>query len=229
MSFSAFCLLLSVGQGSVRQITRLVIQERDKERVNVYLDGEFAFGLALNEAIHLKVGQLLSDADIEALQAEDAYHKAYHRVLDLLSRRPYSTGEVQRYLAQKKVAPAHSERIITRLTEVGLLDDLAFARFWIENRDAFQPRSAMAIRYELRQKGVEGEIIDEALDEGDFDEEEAAYRAGLKSLSRLRKFEDEREFVQKLAGVLGRRGFRWEVIRRVAERLWEIKDEDTLP
>jgi regulatory protein len=229
MVVSAFCIPPPVEQGLVRQITRLVIQERDKERVNVHLDGEFAFGLALNEAIHLKVGQLLSDADIEALQQEDAYHKAYHRVLDLLSRRPYSTGEVQRYLEQKKVAPTHSEQVITRLTEVGLLDDLAFARFWIENRDAFQPRSAMAIRYELRQKGLDAETIDQALDEGDFDEEEAAYRAGLKALSRLRKFEDKREFIQKLAGVLGRRGFRWEVIRRAGERLWEIKDDNTLP
>lgn len=213
----------------MRQITRLVIQERDKERVNVHLDGEFAFGLALNEAIHLKVGQLLSDADIEALQAEDAYHKAYHRVLDLLSRRPYSTGEVQRYLQQKQVAPHHSERVIERLTDVGLLDDLAFARFWIENRETFQPRSAIAIRYELRQKGVDAETIDQALDEGDFDEEETAYRAGVKVLSRLRKYEDKREFTQKLAGVLGRRGFQWEVIRRVAERLWEIKDDESLP
>lgn len=213
----------------MRQITRLVIQERDKERVNVHLDGEFAFGLALNEAIHLKVGQLLSDADIEALQAEDAYHKAYYRVLDLLSRRPYSTGEVQRYLHQKQVAPLHSERVIERLTEVGLLDDLAFARFWIENRETFQPRSAIAIRYELRQKGVDGVTIDQALDEGDFDEDETAYRAGVKVLSRLRKYEDKREFTQKLAGVLGRRGFQWEVIRRVAERLWEIKDDDSLP
>jgi regulatory protein len=213
----------------VRQITRLVIQERDKERVNVHLDGEFAFGLALNEAIHLKVGQLLSNADIEALQAEDAYHKAYHRVLDLLSRRPYSTGEVQRYLQQKQVAPHHSERVIERLTDVGLLDDLAFARFWIENRETFQPRSAIAIRYELRQKGVDAETIDQALDEGDFDEDETAYRAGVKVLSRLRKYEDKREFTQKLAGVLGRRGFQWEVIRRVAERLWEIKDNDSLP
>lgn len=213
----------------MRQITRLVIQERDKERVNVHLDGEFAFGLALNEAIHLKVGQLLSDADIEALQTEDAYHKAYHRVLDLLSRRPYSTGEVQRYLQQKQIAPHHSERVIERLTDVGLLDDLAFARFWIENRETFQPRSAIAIRYELRQKGVDAETIDRALDEGDFDEDETAYRAGVKVLSRLRKYEDKREFTQKLAGVLGRRGFQWEVIRRVAERLWEIKDDDSLP
>ncbi len=213
----------------MRQITRLVIQERDKERVNVHLDGEFAFGLALNEAIHLKVGQLLSDADIEALQSEDAYHKAYQRVLDLLSRRPYSTGEVQRYLHQKKVAPHHTERVITRLTEVGLLDDLAFARFWIENRETFQPRSAIAIRYELRQKGVDAVTIDQALDEGDFDEDETAYRAGVKVLSRLRKYEDKREFTQKLAGVLGRRGFQWEVIRRVAERLWEIKDDESLP
>lgn len=210
----------------MRQITRLVVQAKDKERVNVYLDGEFAFGLTLNEALNLKMGQSLSDEDIAALQDEDAYLKAYYRVIGLLSRRPYSTGEVKHYLKQKEVAELHAERVIERLVETGLLDDVAFARYWLENREAFRPRSAHAIRYELRQKGVEADAIEQALVEGEFDEEESAYNAGLKILPRIRQMEDRHEFTQKLASVLGRRGFRWDIIRRAADRLWEVKDED---
>ena len=212
-----------------RYVTRLAIQQNDKERVNVYLDGSFAFGLALEEALQLKVGQALSEEDIAALQNVDAYHKAYHQSLDLLSRRPYSTAEVRQNLTKKGVLSVHIDRILSRLTDSGLLDDATFARFWIENRDAFRPRGVQALRFELRQKGVEATIIDQVLEDLDFDEDETAYRAGEKLLPRIRSIEDPWQFQQKVAAALSRRGFRWEVIRRVSDRLWAIKDQDDLP
>ena len=63
----------------MQKVTRLVVQKRNKGRVNVYLDGEFAFGLALVEANRLKIGQDLSEDEVAALHEEDAYHKALHR------------------------------------------------------------------------------------------------------------------------------------------------------
>ncbi len=208
----------------MKTVTRLVVQKRDKERVNVYLDGEFAFGLALAEALTLRIGQTLTEEQIAALQHEDGYHKARARALDQLSRRPRSRREMERFLAKHEVAPAQIERVLDRLSEVGLLDDAAFARFWIETRDTFRPRSAMAIRHELRTKGLDETIIDQALAEIGLDEVEGAYRVALKLLPRLRAIPTQRDFQQKLAGHLGRRGFSWEVIRQVAERLWEERD-----
>jgi regulatory protein len=123
----------------VKKVTRLVIQQNNKERVNVYLDGDFAFGLTLDEAIRLKVGQLLSEEEVTALQAEDLYHKAYQRALDYLARRPRSQKEIERYLSKKEVSESNIERVCERLTELGFLDDLAFASYWIENREAFRP------------------------------------------------------------------------------------------
>lgn len=208
------------------QITRLTIQQRDKERVNVYLDGEFAFGLVLEAAIRLKVGQQLTEEDIAALRDEDAYHKAHQRTLDFISRRPRSSQEVMRYLTKHEVAAPHIERLVARLTEVGLLNDLAFARYWIENRDTFRPKGAQAIRYELRQKGVNATIIDEALADSEQDETESAYRVAVKLLPRLRAIPDRYLFQRKLAAHLGRRGFGWDAIREVSERLWAARDED---
>lgn len=201
------------------------MQQRNRERVNVYLDGEFAFGLALEEALRLKVGQVLDDEQIEALRHIDLYHKAHARALDYISRRPRSQVELQRYLKEKEVPEPHIERLLARLSEVGLLDDLAFARFWIENREAFRPRGARAIRHELRQKGVDETIIDQALAQSDLDELESAYRVALKKLPRLRAISDPWEFQQKIAGFLGRRGFGWEVIRQVSDRLWQERDD----
>ncbi len=212
----------------MQTITRLVLQKRDKERVNVYLDGEFAFGLALPEAIHLKVGQQLDATEIDALEEKDGYHRAHARALDLLSRRPRSRVELERHLTRKEVPADVVERVTDRLVEAALLDDLAFAQYWIENRETFRPRGANAIRHELRQKGVDAKIIDEALVLVGLDELDGAYRVAVKQLSKLRAIEDRWQFQQKLAAYLGRRGFGWDVIRQVSEQLWQTRhDTDT--
>jgi regulatory protein len=212
----------------VKQVTRLVIQQRNKERVNVYLDDEFAFGLALMEAVHLKVGQTLTDEQIADLKDEDQYHKAYSRSLDYLSRRPRSRQEIERYLKGKEVPEPTIERVLARLTKAQLLDDLAFAHYWIENRDSFRPRGVRALRYELRQKGLDETIINEALNSSELDEIDSAYRVGAKQLYRLQSIEDRREFQQRLATYLARRGFNWETIREVSEQLWNDRNEPDL-
>ncbi|MGB0387462.1 MAG: regulatory protein RecX [Ardenticatenaceae bacterium] len=209
----------------MKKITRLVYQKRDKGRVNVYLDDEFAFGLALVEAVHLKVGQMLSEDEIAVLQDKDAYQRAYQRSLDYLTRRPRSCGEIEQYLLKKNVSSANIERIVERLTELNLLDDLAFANYWIENRENFRPRGKYALRHELRQKGVSETIIEQALAQVEMDEVESAYRVALKKWPRLRAVESQWQLQQKLAGYLGRRGFDWNVIREVSARLWEARDE----
>ena len=212
----------------MKKVTRLVIQQRNKERVNVYLDDEFAFGLALMEAVQLKVGQTLTDEQIADLKDEDQYHKAYSRSLDYLSRRPRSRQEIERYLKGKEVPEPTIERVLARLTKAQFLDDLAFAHYWIENRDAFRPRGVRALRYELRQKGLDETIINEALNSSELDEIDSAYRVGAKQLYRLQSIEDRREFQQRLATYLARRGFNWETIREVSEQLWNDRNEPDL-
>jgi regulatory protein len=124
------------------------------------------------------------------------------------------------------VQPEHIERIAGRLAQVGLLDDLAFARFWIENRESFRPRGATAIRYELRAKGVNETIIAHALASAGLDEVASAYRVAQKILPRLGAIEERWEFQQKLAAYLGRRGFGWDTIREVSEQVWQERSGD---
>jgi regulatory protein len=212
----------------VRTITRLVMQKNDKERVNIYLDGVFAFGLALTEAMHLKVGQVLSEEEITALQQEDEFLKAYQRALDYLARRPRSQREIERYLHKKEVSEEYIERVCHRLIELGFLDDLSFALYWIENREAFRPRGAQALRYELRQKGVDETIIAQALASSNLDEVDSAYQVALTYLPRLQKIQDPRQVQQKMAAYLSRRGYNWDTIRRVSDRLKQEARDDLL-
>jgi regulatory protein len=197
-------------------ITALVIQKRNKKRVNVYLDGDFAFGLALTEAAALHKGQHLSDAEIEALHTRDQAEHAHERALNFLSHRPRSAEEVRSNLRKHGTPDGAIEATIARLTRVGLVDDEAFARYWIENRQRFKPRGLRALRYELRQKGVADQIINAALE--DIDAETMAYNAAMRYQRRL-EHADYDTFRRKMSNHLARRGFAYAVIQDVVQRL----------
>jgi len=199
-----------------KQITALEAQKRDPERVNVHLDGQFAFGLAAIEATRLRVGQVLSDEDIVRLQRRDAEERAVGRALDLLSYRPRSQAEVGRRLKRKGCEEETVGQALDRLSQVGLLDDLAFARYWVENRSQFNPRGVAVLRRELVQKGVDERFIEQALAE--YDEEAAAARAAEGLVRRLSGL-DPATFRRRLHDHLARRGFPYAVIDSLIQQL----------
>jgi len=199
-------------------ITALTIQQKNKDRVNVYLDGRFAFGLAAIEAARLRRGQTLSDDEIAALQNRDEAQKAHESALRYLDYRPRSVDEIRRHLKGKDIAPEVTDEVVERLTSVGLLDDRAFARYWLENRSDFSPRGERALRLELRQKGVPGDIIAEVLSEG-HNEDEAAYRAAMAQVRKVRTT-DPVEFRRKMEAHLARRGFSYDIAREAVARAW---------
>jgi len=182
------------------------------------LDDRYAFSLAAIEAARLRRGQVLSDEEIEHLKERDSFEKAHDRALRFLSYRPRTEAEVRHYLQDKGISPAIEDEVIERLMRADLLDDLAFARFWVENREAFRPRSIRMLRHELRHKGLSEESIAQAL--ADLDEEESAYRAVLQRGRRLTRL-DEVSFRKKLTAYLLRRGFPYEVATSAVERAWQ--------
>ncbi len=198
------------------KVTALEVQKRNKERVNVYIDGEFAFGLNMMDAAALRKGQELSEADVARLQHADAIIKAVDAAANFLSYRPRSSAEVRQSLEKKQFQPGVVEAAMQRMTDLGYLDDSAFARYWVENRSTFKPRGPLALRTELRQKGVPDAIIREVVE--DVDAEELAYRAAQKKLSRYRGGTLQ-DFKRKLGGHLQRRGFGYDVVNPVLNRL----------
>ncbi len=200
------------------RITALEPQAKHARRFNLYVDNRFVLGLSEIVAARLRVGQEVSDADLAALEQEDAFEAAREKALRFLEPRPRSTIEVKQHLLKKKIAADVAERVVARLTEAGLLDDAAFARYWVENREEFKPRAARALRFELKRKGLSNAEIAEAV--GDLDESESAYRAARARADRWRALE-RRAFMDKLGAFLIRRGFAYEVAKATAQRLWE--------
>jgi regulatory protein len=199
-------------------ITALTIQKRHRERVNLFLDGAYAFSLSLDVALGLKRGQCLSQAEIAALQRADEIQRAYQHALRLLGYRPRTQMEIKRRLHQKGFTPAAVDVALQRLNDKRYVDDDAFARFWLDQRQRYRPRGARAIGYELRQKGVDSEIIKQVLN--DVDEAASARAAIERKMNRWQGL-DEATFRQKAMAFLSRRGFPYDVVRNTCQQAWE--------
>lgn len=203
-----------------REITAIKAQKRNRQRVSIYLDGKFAFGLSRFVAGWLEPGRKLSQAEIETLLIKDTYEVAFQKALQFIHYRPRSVEETRRRLNEKGFSSEVIEATIQKLLEKKWLDDLDFSRQWIENRNDFRPRSERLLAYELRQKGVADDKIKQALEKYAGDENELAYQAGIKKAKQCRD-ESKFDFQKKVGGFLGRRGFHYGIVKPTVERLWE--------
>lgn len=154
---------------------------------------------------------------------ESTFQKALDVVFRFLGPRPRSVWEVRQRLRRRKMEPEAIEEIISWLVKHGLVDDEAFAAFWVENRESFRPRSKRLLEQELRLRGVSPETIKPHVEE--LDEEASALRAARrKALSLARA--DWPTFATKVGGFLTRRGFSYGVAASVTRRLWQERDSD---
>jgi regulatory protein len=214
-------------------ITALHPQEHDQQRVNVFIDDAFALGVSLDTLVReeLYVGRQIDAAQWTRLDAAERADKAYRAALRLIQARPRSTAELRDRLQRKQFAPEVVEQTLERLRRIDLLDDNAFARFWIENRNACRPRGKQALRSELHRKGIDRAVIDTVLDDADLvgDEQERALTLAQGVLPRYAGIADYATFQRRLGGYLQRRGFRYDIIKPVLEQLWAAHADDHAP
>ncbi|MDD4984532.1 MAG: RecX family transcriptional regulator [Dehalococcoidales bacterium] len=207
------------------RVTALRLGRGRGKRVNIYLDGAFAFSLGVEVVAQegLKVGQELTRSQLEELGVVDGSQRCLEAAVHYLSYRPRSEFELRERLVRRGFDSDSIEAAMARLKEQGLVDDVDFARFWRDNRQSFSPRSRWLTGLELRRKGVAEEVIDRVV--GDVDDEASAYRAALSRAHRLTA-SDYQSFRHCLAEYLRRRGFGYRVINNTVEQLWqEIRDQ----
>ena len=185
----------------------------------MYLDGEFAFGLSRIVAAWLYIGQVLDDEKIVALQDEDTREKAYQRALQILNYRSRSEKEIVDKLKDAGYSEKVVDYVTRRLKDLNLLGDLKFARTWTENRASLRPRSRRMLRMELKQKGVDEQTIEQALEDAP-DDTELAESLAEKYQNRLRDTEWP-DFQKKLGSYLMRKGFDYPTTKDVVRAQWE--------
>ncbi len=209
-------------------ITKITAQVRDPKRSNVFLDGEFAFGISTDRVLErgLVPKDELTEERVAELIALDTTDRAIASGMDLLSYRPRSIKEIRDRLAQKGYAEPAVEAAVERLIGWGYLNDGDFARRWVENRVEHRPRGTRLLAQELRHKGIDRDLIGETLEEADIDELAAALQAGERKAQSYAKLEPAIA-KRRLSGFLARRGFNGGVVRQATEQLLgEQLDDD---
>ena len=202
------------------KITDLRTGKRRDERLNIFLDGRFAFSLGAEVVAkeNLRVGQELSRSQIEALAGNDEVQCCLEAAYRYLGYRPRSEFEIRERMQRRGFAAETIDEAITRLREQALLDDGAFAQFWKENRESFRPRSRWLTGLELKRMGVVNSVIEQAV--SGIDDGENAYQAALQKTRHCAPA-DYQSFRRRLGDYLRRRGFNYEVISHTVERIWQ--------
>ncbi len=201
-------------------VTAIKAQKGQKRRVNVYLDGGFAFSLSLPIAskTRLHLGQTLSSPDIDNLKSADLFQRATDRAIRFLSPRPRSDAEIKARLRRDGFNADTVEQVLGKLKEQGLVNDAAFAQFWRENRESFRPRSRRLLQLELKHKGIDAETAAETISA--VDDELNAYRAAQKKAHALSGL-DYPGFHKRLGAFLKRRGFSFELVDHTVNQVWQ--------
>lgn len=140
-------------------------------------------------------------------------------VLRYLGVRSRSEKEIRDYLVKKQASLEMIEAIIKKLYEYKLLNDETFARSWIRARARSRPRGKRLLAMELKQKGIEKELIDKVLSEEDEEVPDELTQAKQLIARRILKFSDlpRQEIYNKIGSFLARRGFGWDIIKKAID------------
>jgi regulatory protein len=208
------------------KITDISLQVKNKDRVNISVDGKYRFSLDVFQVTELgiKVGKEYTEDELDELETESQFGKLYGRTLEYTLMRPHSAKEVRDYLWRKTrttkvrvpdtneyrekpgVSQAIADRVYERLALKGYVDDTKFARYWVENRQQRKGISSRKLVAELRTKGVDQQVISEAMQNSPREEKS---EIGKILEKKRHKYDDD----QKLIAYLMRQGFSYDVIR----------------
>jgi len=189
-------------------------QQKNKDRVNIYLDDKFGFGIDLENFVklNLRVEQELTDEEIEKIVNKAEFQKTLDKLLRFAYLRPRSEKEIRNWLYRKKVPDMMHSDLFSKLKYFELLDDAKFAKLWVENRNEFHPKSKRILKQELQIKGISRDVIDDVLGEIEIDESKIAL-----DMLKKKKYSDEK----KMLGYLIRNGFSFEIAKKA------VKDYNT--
>ena len=193
--------------------------QRNKRRVNIYLDNKFGFGLDLENFVKLglKVEQELSEEKVAEIVKKGEFQKTLDKLLKFATLRPRSEKEIKDWFKRKKVHESLHKELFNRLKRLELLDDAQFALWWVGQRNQFKPRGKRALESELRMKGIKKEVIAAVLSEFKIDEVKIAKTLLAKKAYKWQHL-PSRDGRQKMAQFLARKGFNWEIIEKVLKK-----------
>ena len=156
----------------------------------------------------------------------DAEEVARKILLDALTGQARSRSDLAARLAKKGTPPDVAAQLLDRFEEVGLVDDEAFARAWVQSRQRGKGLAWRALAQELRRKGVDDQVAKEALEEVDPEDEVESARLLVRRKMRTVQRVDKTTAVRRLSGMLARKGYPPGVAFRVVREELEAAGHD---
>lgn len=193
------------------RVTAIKQQVKNPERASIFIDGKYSFSLGLNDLVaeKLKVGMELDEPALAALKKKSDDGKLKMRSLEWVLGRPHSIREFRDYLRRKKAEPEFVEKLIEEFLKRGYLDDKKFAVWWLEKQVRKQ-KSNRAVEFELRGKGVDGEVIAEVMASNSESEDERL-KITVEKLRGRARYQDP----QKLTAYLVGKGYSYSLVKEV--------------
>ena len=197
-------------------ISAIKQQVRQQSRYSVYVDGKYGFSLSDTALLDSRLvpGQELSGEEIKRFKQLSIDDKAQGNALRYAMIRPRSYWEMEQYLKRKQVDFEFADQILNKLSDLNMLDDLAFAQSWVENRRLLKPISQRKLQQELRAKKISDDIIRQVLQADETDE-----RAVLRQMAERKRRQSQYHDPNKLMQYLARQGFSYDDIKAVMGEL----------
>ncbi len=205
----------------MKKITKIEYQKNNKNRVNIYLDDTFAFGIDLNIMIKYSLAknmELEEEFIDEILKSEEEIN-VYNYALSVLSRSAKSEKQLTSKMQEKGYDKQFIDNAIIRLKQQKYLDDERYSEMLINSKINVSKYGKRKIKETLYEKGINREIIDEKLSQiSEDDELERACIVGAKKLRTLKE-EDTRKIIIKLSNHLINKGFEFSTVKKAVSTL----------
>jgi regulatory protein len=192
------------------KVTALKQQLKRTDRYSIYIDDKYAFSLSQSALIksQLFTGQELAEERVRQLKKLSSSDKLYNQALRYVAMRLRSVWEMEQYLKRKGASPALTSDILNKLSKIDMINDEKYAHAYISTRRLLRPTSHRKIFFELRQKHIASEVIEDALGR-DTDTEQAALLSIIERKRQQSKYRDDLKLMQYLA----RQGFSYDDIK----------------
>lgn len=203
-------------------ITKIEKQVNNQKRYSIYIDEKFAFGVREEDLIYfkLKENSEITEQRYNYIMEYVIYTKAKDKAYKFLGYKARSEKEVRDKLTKENYPQEIIDRIIELFKHYNYINDENYTKAYINNRIKFKPRAKRMLKYELAQKGIDSDTIENIIDSSNIDETDIAINLLQKKLKNKKDIEQKEK--QRIYNYMLRRGFDYETINKAFKEVLNL-------
>ena len=200
-------------------VTKIEQQKKDKSRYSVFIDGEFAFGLIMEDILYFKIkeGEKIPQEKYDYIMDTTVYIKAQDTAVRYLGYKMRTQKEVHDRLAESGYSEEICSRVLENLKQYDYVNDEIYCKKYIKETLKLKPKGIFLMKQELRSKGIDEDTVNRAIEEAEIDELEVAESLLMKKYEAFALMDNKE--LSRVYGFLQRKGFPYGVIKEAVRDL----------